>query len=384
LQQSPIINVKNNVFPTHPWLNRNQIEEPINKIPPGSIVKVFDMKGVYLGSGFYNQHARVRLRWLTKQAEEPASLTLILNRLQKAIEFRDKVLSLNTSNNAYRLVNSEGDLLPGLIIDKYQDLFCIEFVSAGMFRFREDIFKFIQDKYPTAKLYFFSQKHIQKQESFDVRDCENHETIIRENGLSFKIQTSVEHKTGFYLDQRENRKKLATFCKGKSVLDLCCYTGGFSVYAKKMGEATRVVGIDKDAAAITLAKENASLNQCEVEFREDDLFKMQKSTSAEFDVVVLDPAKQTKNQEDISSALKRYYEMNRVALSHLKPQGVFVTCSCSSWIKEEEFIEVVSSAAQSLGRNIQLLEITGAGPDHLNLASFPEGRYLKVLWGIVT
>lgn len=382
--QLPIIIVKNNVFQTHPWLNRNQIEEPINKIPPGTIVKVFDMKGRYLGSGFYNQHARVRLRWLTKQTEEPANLALILSRIQQAITFREVVLNLAKSNNAFRLVNSEGDLLPGLIIDKYHDLLCIEFVSAGMFRLREDIFKFIFEKYPNSKLYFFSQKHIQKQESFDLRECENHETVISENGVFFKIQTSVEHKTGFYLDQRENRKKLSFYCKEKSVLDLCCYTGGFSIYAKKMGFAKRVVGIDKDSSAITLANENAKLNECEIEFKEDDLFKMQKSISPEFEVVVLDPAKQTKNQEDIASALKRYYEMNRLALSNLKPQGTFVTCSCSSWIKEEDFIEVVASAAQSLGKNIQLLETTGAGPDHLSLASFPEGRYLKVLWGIVT
>ena len=225
---------------------------------------------------------------------------------------------------------------------------------------------------------------MQKQESFDCRAPEPPPPeVITEHGVRFRVAPGSKHKTGFFLDQRDNRQLLASFCKGKRVLDLCCNTGGFAVYAKALGEAEEVVGVDLDEQALALAKQNANLNQARVRFVQADLFPWLRDIIADgqrFDVVVLDPAKQTRDREEVDFALKRYLDMNRLALQAVAPGGIFLTCSCTGLVSEDDFLETLRRAAWQAGRSVQVLRVAGAGADHPFLLHVPEGRYLKAVF----
>jgi 23S rRNA (cytosine1962-C5)-methyltransferase len=197
------------------------------------------------------------------------------------------------------------------------------------------------------------------------------------------VAPGSKHKTGFFLDQRDNRHLLASFCKGKRVLDLCCNTGGFSVYAKSAGGADEVIGVDLDEQALALARQNAGLNQVRVRFVQADLFPWLRDSIAagqRFDIVVLDPAKQTRDREEVSYALKRYLDMNRLALQAVAPGGIFLTCSCTGLISEADFLDTLRRAAWQAGRSVQVLRVAGAGADHPFLLHVPEGRYLKAVF----
>jgi 23S rRNA (cytosine1962-C5)-methyltransferase len=223
-----------------------------------------------------------------------------------------------------------------------------------------------------------------KQESFDCRPPEAPAPdIITEHGVRFRVAPGSKHKTGFFVDQRDNRRTLASFCAGRRVLDLCCNTGGFAVYAKVLGHAEEVIGVDLDEQALEMARQNANLNQARVRFVQADLFPWLRDSIANgerFDVVVLDPAKQTRDRESVDYALKRYLDMNRLALLAIAPGGIFLTCSCTGLVSEENFLESLRRAAWQAGRALQVLRITGAGADHPFLMSVPEGRYLKAVF----
>jgi 23S rRNA (cytosine1962-C5)-methyltransferase len=260
----------------------------------------------------------------------------------------------------------------------------LEFFAAGMYRVRNAIQAALTGHYPDANFYWFAEEHVQKQESFDCRPPEPPPPgVITENGVRFRVAPGSKHKTGFFVDQRDNRRLLASFCRGKRVLDLCCNTGGFAVYAKARGEADDVVGVDLDEEAIGLAKQNANLNQARVRFLQADLFAWLRDirpSGQQFDVVVLDPAKQTRDREEVSFALKRYFDMNRLAIGVVAPGGLFLTCSCTGLVREEEFLESLRRAAWQAGRTIQVVHIGGAGADHPFLLTAPEGRYLKAVF----
>ena len=199
----------------------------------------------------------------------------------------------------------------------------------------------------------------------------------------FRVAPGSKHKTGFFLDQRDNRKALAGFCAGRRVLDLCCNTGGFAVYAKVLGGAEEVVGLDLDEQALILAKQNANLNQARILFVQADLFAWLREvlpSGQRFDVVVLDPSKQTRDREEVGYALKRYLDINRLALQAVAPGGMFLTCSCTGLVREVDFLETLRRAAWQTGRTVQVLRIAGAAPDHPFLVHVPEGRYLKAVF----
>jgi 23S rRNA (cytosine1962-C5)-methyltransferase len=327
------------------------------------------------------------LRVLTTKPAEAIDDTFFARRLEQAIRLRRDWLGLDSVSDAYRLVHSEGDGLSGLVADRFGSILVLEFFAAGMFRFRSAIQEALTGHYPGSRLYWFAEEHIQKQESFDCRPVEAPPPgIITEHGLRFRVVPGSKHKTGFFLDQRDNRKALAAFCSGRRVLDLCCNTGGFAVYAKALGGAEEVTGIDLDEQAIALARQNANLNQARIRFVQADLFPWLRdilNTGQRFDVVVLDPSKQTRDREEIGFALKRYLDMNRLALQAVIPGGIFLTCSCTGLVSEADFLETLRRAAWQAGRTLQVLRITGAGPDHPFLIHAPEGRYLKAVFCLV-
>jgi 23S rRNA (cytosine1962-C5)-methyltransferase len=369
---------------SHPWIFQKMVEKPAQRMPGGSVVDIVDRAGQWVGRGFYNGHSRIALRVLTVNAAEPIDAGFFARRLNEAIELRRRWLGLDAVTNAYRLVHSEGDGLSGLIVDRFDASIVLEFFSAGMYRFREALQEALAGHYPGSCFYWFAEEHVQKQESFDCRSPEPPPPgVITEHGVRFRVAPGSKHKTGFFADQRDNRRELAGFCAGKRVLDLCCNTGGFAVYAKALGQAEEVVGVDLDEQAIVLAKQNANLNQARVRFVQADLFPWLRETlpgGQRYDVVVLDPSKQTRDREEVDFALKRYLDMNRLALQAVAPGGIFLSCSCTGLVSEEAFLDTLRRAAWQAGRTVQVLKVAGAAPDHPHLIHVPEGRYLKAVF----
>jgi len=386
LGQDPIpqIRLKPEAKISHPWIFQRSIDKPATKLPPGTVVDVLTTDGRWAGRGFYNGHAQIGARILTYRPDEEINASLILRRIERAIKTRLEGQRLSDRTDSCRLVNSEGDDLSGLVIDRFGSILSIELYAAGMFRFLPAIKEFLSERFPGSHLYWFAEKRVQKQESFDLWEPAIPEpAVIHENGVRFLVSPGMKHKTGFFLDQRENRLTLAQHCRDRSVLDLCCYSGGFSVYAATLGRAKSVTGVDLDDEAIELAERNAKLNDCSVDFQTADIFEWLTASIERrdrFDVIVLDPPKQTRSRDDIDKALSRYFAMNKLAMQVLAPGGILLTCSCSGLIREDQFLSTIGSAAGAAKRTMQVFRVTGPGDDHPFNARIPEGRYLKAVW----
>ncbi|HTM71287.1 MAG TPA: class I SAM-dependent rRNA methyltransferase, partial [Luteimonas sp.] len=266
------------------------------------------------------------------------------------------------------------------------------FFSAGMFRHREWIYEALRAEFPGCRFHSFADEHVQKQESFDFKPWNSigsepaAPAIITEHGIRFRADPAGAHKTGFFADQRDNRQWLSQHVAGRSLLDLCCNTGGFGVYAAVRG-AREVVGIDIDEDVLEIARGNAKLNAAaggvKPRFVQADIFPWLRDAAArgeQYDVVVLDPAKMTRDRDQVIPALKKYLDMNKLALGVVAPGGLFATFSCTGLVSEEEFLGMLRRAAFYSGRTIQVLKVAGAGPDHPFLASVPESRYLKAVF----
>ena len=369
---------------SHPWIFQKMVEKPATRLPPGSVVDIVDRDGQWVGRGFWNGHSRIALRVLSSDPTETIDTAFFARRLEQALSLRRTWLGLDAITDAYRLVHSEGDQLSGLVVDRFGSTLVLEFFAAGMYRFRSVLQEILAGHFPGSRFYWFAEDHVQKQEAFDCRAPEPPEPgVITEHGLRFRIAPGSKHKTGFFLDQRDNRRELATFCAGRRVLDLCCNTGGFAIHAKALGGASEVVGVDLDEQALALARQNANLNQARIRFVQADIFTWLRDVLPEgqrFDVVVLDPSKQTRDRETLGLALKRYLDMNRLAVQAVTPGGVLLTCSCTGLLSEETFLDTVRRAAWQAGRMVQVLRLAGAAPDHPFLVHVPEGRYLKAVF----
>ncbi len=381
----PIIHLKTERRSTHPWIFQKMVEKPAVRPKPGSVVEIIDREGNFAGRGFYNGHSRIALRVLTADPAEAIDEAFFARKIAEAVSLRRDVLKLDRATDAYRLIHSEGDGLSGLVVDRFADTLVIEYFSAGMFRQRDLIRRALLEHFPGANVYAFAEEHVQKQESFDFAAPSAPEpTVIHEHGVRFHAAPGTKHKTGFFADQRDNRKMLAEFCDGARVLDLCCNSGGFAIYAKTIGGAGEVVGVDLDEEILGVAERNAKLNKARVRFVQADIFAWLRDVAVnnrdQYDAVVLDPAKMTRDREQVIPALKKYLDMNKLALAAVKPGGIFLTCSCTGLVSEEQFLDMLRRAAFYANRKVQVLKVTGAGPDHPFLANVPESRYLKAVF----
>jgi 23S rRNA (cytosine1962-C5)-methyltransferase len=383
----PIVRLKIERRSSHPWIFQKMVERPATRIPPGSVVDIHDRTGQWVGRGFYNGHSRIALRLLTAKSEEAIDTVFFERKIVAAIAFRRDGLKLDAVTDAYRLVHSEADGLSGLVVDRFGETLVIEFFAAGMFRQRTVIMDALRTHFPAAQFYYFAEEHVGKQESFDCRSPEPPPPgVITEHGLKFRVAPGSKHKTGFFLDQRDNRHFLSEFCRGKRVLDLCCNTGGFGVYARARGGAAEVVGLDLDEQALEMARQNAKLNGAQIRYIQADLFAWLRDVipnGERFDTVVLDPAKLTRDRESVDQALRKYCDMNRLALQVVAPGGTFLTCSCTGLVSEADFLESLRRAAWQAGRTLQVFKVSGAAPDHPFLLNVPEGRYLKAVFARV-
>ena len=380
---TPTIRLKTDRIPGHPWVWSAQIVKPEERLPPGSVVDVLDAKGRFVGRGFWNGHARVALRLLTTDADQAIDAGWIASRLARAVELRRDLLRLDEVSDAWRVVHSEGDGLSGLVVDRYANHLVVEYFAAGMWRFREAIHAELQRHFPGASLYWFAEEHVQRQESFDVRSNDAPAAVdVHEHGLAFHAAPGLGHKTGFFADQRDNRRRFAQLARGRRVLDLCCNAGGFAVHAMKAG-AREAIGVDADAAILDVARENARLNGVEATFEQGDVFEWLRAAIARgdtWDAVVLDPPKLTRDRNQVVNALKKYFAMNRTALDVIAPGGILLTCSCTGLVGEDDFIEMIRRVALNAGRTIQILHVDGAGADHPVASNVPENRYLKAVY----
>ena len=379
----PVVRLKNAWNSSHPWIFQRLVEKPAQRPKPGSIVDVLSVDGEWIGRGFYNGHSRIAVRILERDPAVTVDQAWFEVKIGEAIRLRREILKLDDISNAWRVVHSEGDGISGLVVDRYDDLIVVEFFSAGAWRHREIIFNALRSHFPGCRFHSFADEHVQKQESFDYRDTLGTEAaIVTEYGIKFRADPAGAHKTGFFADQRENRQWLSQLCADQRVLDLCCNTGGFGVYAAVRG-ASEVIGIDIDPAVLEIARANGKLNGVKPRFVQADIFPWLRDAAAngeQFDVVILDPAKMTRDREQVIPALKKYLDMNKLALGVVKPGGLFATFSCTGLVSEEQFTDMLRRAAFYAGRTVQVLKVAGAGPDHPWLAQVQESRYLKAVF----
>lgn len=373
-------------FTNNPNVYPRFVGETSGVIAAGTQVRVYDRDGALFGHGFYNAEANIPLR-IFARGNDDVSDDIFEKRLRRAAALRTEIFRLQEKTDAFRVVHGDADGLNGLVVDKYGDVLSVEIFSLAVYQRIKTWLPILHDALGTTRETvqlvkgFGSMEHARGCDEFHTPGLR--EVKIRENGVRFGVDFENGHKTGFFCDQRDNRARLAPLCDGKRVLDLCCYTGGFSLSAKVRGNAAEVTGVDLDEKAVAQAKHNANLNQMRVNFVHADAFtfaRQMQANGALFDVVVLDPPKLINGREDFDDGIAKYHDLNKVALPLVRRGGIFVTFSCSGLLKADEFESIVIRVAHRLGRRLQIFARTGPGADHPDVSNYPEGRYLKALW----
>lgn len=384
----------------HPHLFRKLIGQVPSSVRPGDLVAVETPEGQLFGHGLYNPRAEIAVRMLNFSNSPPAA-EFWDERLRRAVELRRDVLKLEAQTDAYRVIHAEADGLSGLVVDRYGDVLSAEVFSLAMFQRSVELLARLSRLVGTKHTLIQVPAQTHGQEGFLADPIRSpgfpEESIITEFGTKFRVRFEAGHKTGFFCDQRENRRRLAEFCEGRTVLDLCCYTGGFAVQARGLGKAADVTGVDLDEQAIALARENAALNRQKINFVHADAFGYMRDMIANgrtFDVVVLDPPKLIRNRRELEEGTRAHLDLNRLALQLVADGGLLLTCTCSGLLDEAEFMRLLQTAGRQAGsvagadraaprpagRSLQILAKSGAAPDHPVAADCPETEYLKAVW----
>jgi len=372
----------------HPWIFSGAIRRVEAGADDGDIVAVRDAAGAFLAWGYLNRQSQITVRLLSWDEGETVDRDFWRRRLARAIEARSDLIDERVTD-AYRLVNAESDLLPGLIVDRYADYLVVQFLTLGIDQRKWEIVGLLEDLLAPLGIFERSDVEVRKKEGLPLRQGllfgEKPPVVeIRENGHRFLADVQGGQKTGFYLDQRENRSRLARYCPGRQVLNAFSYTGAFAVYAAAAG-AGPITNVDTSAEALELARRNMGLNgfdRHDVEFVAGDVFaflRRCRDGRRSFDVVILDPPKFAYTRAQVESACRGYKDINLMAMRLLRPGGVLVTFSCSAAVSAELFQKVVFGASLDAGREVRILERLSQGPDHPILLSFPESAYLKGL-----
>ena len=360
----------------HPWLFSGAVGKVSGRAEPGDIVTVVAADGSFIGKGFWNPHSQIRVRLLTF-SPEPVDAQWLRRRLQYAVALRDAVVPPQT--------DADGDMLPGLIVDRYADVLVLQISSLGMQRLKPALLALLQELTGAAHIFEKTEGHSLENEGLSPQVMwhlggVDAPVVIRENGLRFAVDVREGQKTGFFLDQRDNRRLLGAYAAGKTVLNCFSYSGGFSVYAAQNGATT--ISVDISEAAIALAKQNFELNNLPTAphgFVAANVFEYLRETAGPFDVIVLDPPAFVKNRHHLQKGARAYKDINRLAMQKTAPGGLLLTCSCSSHVDAGLFRKIVFSAAQEAGRECQILAQPSQPPDHPVNIYHPEGEYLKTL-----
>jgi 23S rRNA (cytosine1962-C5)-methyltransferase len=370
----------------HPWIFSGAIDKIDPALKDGDIADIVSARGEFLGRGYVNRRSQIVVRVLTWDEAEEIDQDFWVRRLTRSTTSR-RVQNLR---EASRLVNAEADGLPGLIVDQYTDFVVAQFLTLGMDQHKPQITEALTALLHPRGLYERSDVDIREKEGLEqvaglLSGTEPPDKLeIIENGLRFWVDIKHGHKTGWYLDQRDNRRKIQAYGKDAEVLNLFSFTGGFSVPALKAG-AKSVINVDSSADALALAKENYRLNGLSVndqDFVEADVFSNVRKLRAEhrsFDVIIADPPKLAQSQAQLDKAARAYKDLNLVSMQLLRPGGILITFSCSGLVSPDLFQKILFGAALDAGRDVQIVEKLSQASDHPILLSFPESEYLKGL-----
>ncbi len=351
----------------------------------GDVVAVYDKSDAPYGVALYNPKNVVALRLLTRGIGAFDLEAFFHSRLDDAVQFRQEILRLDKATDACRLVHDQGDGLPGLVVDRYGDFLVLEFYSLAMFRQAERLERLLKAHFPKARFIRRASEHAQSMEGFRIPVAHGHPAKARvsENGVLFEVSPSEGYKTGFFCDQRDNRLMAAALSRGRRVLDVCAYTGGFGLYAAKLGAAREVACVELDPEAHAVCRKNANINDVRLDAVCADAFPYLRQMAANgrrYGLIILDPYKLIPSKEVERLGRQKYLDLNRLAFSLLEPGGILLSCSCSGLLSWADFQQIIRTAAGSAGRRAQIFRKSGAGPDHPFAVDFPEGEYLKALW----
>lgn len=373
----------------HPWIFSGAVDriDEVKQNGETVLIKSFDGKELALGS--ISVHSQIAVRVWSFNCDETIDKKFFDNRIKSAIALREKIID-KKSTNVYRLINSENDLLPGLIVDNYRNFVVCQFLSAGAVFWKSEIVEILNELLKPECIFERSdsdsllKEKLQKNVGVLFGDEPPELIEVIENNIKFLVNIKSGHKTGFYIDQRDNRKAIQEFVRNKTVLNCFCYTGGFSLYAKSV-EAKHITNIDSSSEALNLLKQNFELNNYtidNVENIEGDVFKLLRKFRDEdrkFDVIILDPPKFAESVSQVTKAARGYKDINLIAMKLLNPGGFLFTFSCSGHITQELFRKIVDDAAIDSGRIVKIIKQLTQSADHPVLSSFPEGLYLKGL-----
>lgn len=370
----------------HPWVFAGAIDSVAGEPADGDEVELLTQKGEFLARGLFNSQSKIRVRlysWLRDQALDEE---FFRERLQTAIRLRER-LGLNQPREACRLVNSEGDGLSGLVVDRFGSWLTVQFTSLALALRRAMFANVLSELIPSDGIYLRTERGISHLEGLELRDgplrgsVPNGSTTIEEHGLIFHVNLAEGQKTGFYLDQRDNRQAVAKLAAGRRVLDAFCYSGGFGIHTAKAG-ATHVIGIDQSEPALDLARANALANglQDRMNFVHADAFEDLQERIANGDsygLIILDPPKFAQARDAVEDALRAYRRLQALAVRLLEPDGLLVTCCCSGLVTAGMLLEVLAQVAAEARCEVQLIEVRGAASDHPISVSCLESQYLK-------
>ena len=368
----------------HVWVYRSDVVSAAG-VPPGSLVAVADHRGKILGTALYSSSSQIAIRLISREfvADFP---TVLRQRVRDAIAYRKTIVH---DSDAYRVIFSEADSLPGLIVDRYNDILSLQILTQGMDAesVRETLISELAERLEPTSIVERVDSRVRQLEELPQRASgllrgEKASTVFTMNGVHFHFDSLEGQKTGAFLDQRENYAAAAQYSRGEA-LDAFCYQGGFALHLAP--RCSHVTGVDSSRPALEVADKNATLNQgeqnnSEIEWIEANAFDLLKDYAASgqrYDTVVLDPPAFAKAKRDLDAAMRGYKELNLRALKMLRPGGTLVSCSCSYHVSQTDFLEMLAGAARDAGRTLRLIEVRGQAKDHPVLLNVPETAYLK-------
>lgn len=375
----------------HVWVYRSDIASA-EGVAPGSLVTVTDHRGKPMGSALYSSSSQIAIRMISGDPLADFA-PLLRQRIADAIAYRERIVH---NTDAYRIVFSEGDFLPGLIVDRYNDILSVQILTQAMDAepVRAAIVSELTERLQTGSIFERVDPRVRELEALPARASgllrgDKTATTVTMNGIHFYYDALEGQKTGSFLDQRENYFAAAHYARGEA-LDVFCYQGGFALHL--VTRCSQVAGVDSSRPALEVADQNSALNQKhhggkEIEWIEANAFDLLKDYSTanrRYDTIVLDPPAFAKSKRDLDSALRGYKELNLRALKMLRPGGLLVTCSCSYHVSQSDFLEMLASAALDAHRSLRLLEVRGQAKDHPILLNVPETSYLKCVMAHVT
>jgi len=376
----------------HPWVYANAVDRVEGVADPGSVVSLLDHDGRFIGRGIYNSRSQIPVRLLTR-SEEPVDAAFFVRRLRAAQALRAALALPNAENTAYRLVNSEGDNLPGLVIDIFGDAAAFQISTLGMALWREEIASAIGEILAPKSTFEVAAGSFAEVEGFVaetrvVRGESRAQVPCIEDGIHLEAEPLQGQKTGLFLDQRPSRVRVGQMVRAMPkkfarVLDCYAYAGGFGLQAARAG-AGEITAVDSSARAVARIEAHAKANSAEIRAVESDTFRfLETATPRSYDLVVVDPPKFARARKDLEAAIKGYERLNALALTACASGSILVTCSCSQNVGTVEFERILAAGARQANREVRILECHGPGPDHPLPPGFSEGQYLKVIFAYV-